>query len=598
MYAFTVSEASGVTSFNIVIADARALDPDLVKNYNGAGGTVTVDGVEAVDAVSFDSAGSYAVGGSGAFTLNDTGSGYVRALTGAHELGIGLVLPGVTVFDVAEGSELEVSGVIRNGAVTKTGFGKLTLANEGNSFLDALTLEKGTLRLEGAEAGGYNEAALSNDLVLKRGTFEFEGEADGETLERRLVIDAGTKTAVVANVKSPLTVKAVTTKTGSMIKRGAGTLTYDLSANTTLACEHGRYGYGQVGALVSFAENGDAPSNGYIEGYNVAEGAVVLKGATSTYANLQTYWRLGLNTADGTVDPSFTADGLRVQTTGGQLQMGLVSADAFARHFTFALRNGARYGTDGFLVAGLDDEKGRGSTVCDISIADNGWLAVSWSLGMGGYQYAKVNITQTNGGSLHVPSLGFMSPFSWTVSGGRFASAGDRVPSENASSVSFGYYAKGEATFVNADFRCKGNFGRISLPNYNAIYSTNAIAFHFDGTTWYPKANDVNLMIREAETFTLDVTGNGLVISNDMATTFATHKAFTGDGEIVKAGAGTLVFGENVTVKGATFSGVVQPPLRVKIINSGVAHLGGDVTVEDGALKVSLGQKGFLMIAR
>jgi len=197
-------------------------------------------------------------------------------------------------------------------------------------------------------------------------------------------------------------------------------------------------------------------------------------------------------------------------------------------------------------------------------------------------------------------------------------------------------------TLVNADFRCKGNFGRGSLPNYNAIYSTNAIAFHFDGTTWYPKANDVNLMIREAETFTLDVTGNGLVISNDAAKTFATHKAFTGDGKIVKAGAGTLVFGENVTVKGATFpsqstvlttnllertctmdvaggleiregtvvvsNATIRADAVVTVAEGAVLDLsgstvevdtiGGRGTVRNGTLKVSLGLKGFALIVR
>ena len=370
MYAFTVTEAEGVTSFNVVIDDARALDPSLVKKYNGAGGVVTVDDIEAVDAVEFDSYSSYSVGGDGLFAFNDSGAGYVKSLLGSHLLGIGLVLPGTTEFHVEEEAELKISGDIQNGSVHKTGLGKLTLSGEENSFLDDITVAGGTLRLENAGAGGFCEAALSNGIILKRGTLEFESEEDDPVLRRNLVVDAGVKTAVVVNARSPLTITDMTVTSGDFIKRGPGTLAIDFTKNGKVAVDNGYQLYNATGDYFDFPANGDGPSTKSFDGMNVAEGVFELRGGNGVTVSCQKYSRVGMNTADGTADPVFFLNGTRYEDMGGQFQLGLVGADTFAESFTYKSVNSG-HSIDGFLIGSVVRTDG---TPCRYVLdVDNSW---------------------------------------------------------------------------------------------------------------------------------------------------------------------------------------------------------------------------------
>lgn len=583
MYAFTVTEAEGVTTFNIVVADARDLDPSLVKKYNGAGGSVTVDDVEVADAVEFNSYSSYSVAGDGLFAFNDTGAGYVNSLLGSHLLGIGLVLPSTTEFHVEEGAELEVSGNIQNGAVRKTGLGMLTLTGENNAFMDESSVEGGIVRFENAGAIGYNEAARANAVAIKRGTLEFESEEAESVTGCGLVIDAGTKTAAIANVKSPLELHGYEWRSGAFLKRGAADLAIDFVGSCVVGKDSGLYT--TTTFFETFPANGDSPTSSY-GGLTVAEGVLVLRGTPSmTLDSNANIVKIGVNTADGTADPSLVVDGAYLYNPSVYVYFAEgLSKDCFARDFTLKLVNGGKLVTAGLNCGKIEDEDGAGSSALHLLLENGGKCATFNSLEFPASAYCFVDVSATGGSWLNAFGFLFNAPFALKVQESLICKSSGYATGTDATDMKFGFNAVGVADLRNADFRING-LSRAPKTKGKTDFGNGQVTLDFDGTTWWPKASAVNLAIQEAETFTLNVKSGGLVVSNDSGKVFSTAKAFTGAGRIVKAGAGTLAFGRNVTIKGDGATGTET----IELERTYTMDAEGGLEIREGTVQLSEG---------
>ncbi|MBQ6923266.1 MAG: hypothetical protein IJQ73_01360 [Kiritimatiellae bacterium] len=617
MYVFTVTESGGTTSFNLVVADG-ALGSGVVWTAGGASGAyatgsnwdggsvpgvtdiatfsredaapeVVVSGDQMVGAIAFSAEQGYTVSGGGSLAISDTGNGYISASGGSHEIATDVVLASETGFAVDAGAALEVSGDIQNGAVRKTGGGTLALSGEGNSFMDKMTVEEGTLSLASAEAGGFRADSASNDLVLEGGTFRFDGSAQGEALGRRLVVDAGSSKAAVADIESPLVVTSLYMKTGSFIKRGPEKLTFDFSKNTTVSREKGNLQHMQSGSVFDFPTTGGMSDTGYFAGFSVAEGAVELKGLPSvTLDGGSTYLDIGLNTSSGTADPELILNGVRYGDNAS-FQIGASSQNGFARNFTYRLINGARHGGNSIYVCGFDNGPDDSSNFL-IDIEDGSYLAVSYSFWAPELQYGHLQINVRNGSALAVPGLLLGSPFDILVENGSFGknqgSLSDAEPGTGSVGITLKYNSKGEFTSSNAVFRVH-YINRQTLPNYNTVYSTNGVAFNFDNAVWHSGSSDVALRIREAETVSFNVMEGGLVISNDLGHTFLTTKAFTGPGALTKAGAGDLVFDPAVTVKGNQVPSQSWDETTVALDRTYTLDVTGGLNVLGGAVYVT-----------
>ena len=225
-------------------------------NAPGATSTVTIGNNNVLRVVS---GGILDTTNVGAGTTSITG-GYLASGTG-NEL---------IITQDNTGAPLTVSSrLIGATAITKSGAGTLTLSGNGNGFTGAVILQAGTLQVTGGSAFGDTSAlTLVNDpsnptFSLAAGQAETIGTLSGGGTYGGTV-NIGTGSSLTINETAATTYSGFFTGSGTLVKTGTGTLTYQGLAPSftgTVVINQGRFlmsgsGVGTMQGVSSFILNG------------------------------------------------------------------------------------------------------------------------------------------------------------------------------------------------------------------------------------------------------------------------------------------------------------------------------------------------------
>lgn len=585
-YVFEVVENSPETMFDVIVSDADQLDSNAVVwsgsgensdfsnplNWTGEGlpGTTSVasftgngnsqnivfSSLTEVGAIELNSAKSINLSGEGGISFSETGSSYISALSGAHEISTKINLTSQLLFDVADNSILDLTGNIFGGSFRKIGGGKLIMSGEGNSFMDALVMEEGVLSVASPKSLAANKDSISDELRLNGGTLEFEGNDSEANLGRTLAYDVGVGKGAVINTKTDLTINSVKPISGALIKRGAGKLTYDIPGGSSFICNKSN-GAGAdphmdqttTELFELFPTTGGAPdvAKSFVD-LNVAEGPFCIKpnGMLKTSA-WDSRLNVGLSTPDGAIDPSLEINGgwLRI----GSVHLGYVTKETFARNFGLDVHNGAFALLANFRVGAPKDI----DTSVNVSVRDGSTVCCS-SFAMPHRDRGFFSLNVEDGSTFASPGIGINMPFNICFNNSeaaKFKTLDYQEVDNDAVSLSFGYYASGKVGFTNSVFRFKG-VNRSSKENYKTDFGDGEIFIDFNNAIWDTGTENAEIYMRKAETVTFNVAEGGLTITNASGKTFTTTMPFTGEGVLTKSGDGDLIFGEALSLVGTS----------------------------------------------
>ena len=193
--------------------------------------TVTVDGVFTIGSMTFDSAHSYTIAGSGGvghgLTLDNNGLAVISVLQGSHTVSAPLTLANDVQITANTGTALNLSGALSGGAsdwkVLTSGSGTVTFSGAGaNTFTGLLTVGAGTLNLN--KTAGVN--------AIGGGGLQVDNGATVSLLNTQQIADTASVTAngTLALGSSSETVGALR-GTGSVSVGSGSTLTVGSSNN-------------------------------------------------------------------------------------------------------------------------------------------------------------------------------------------------------------------------------------------------------------------------------------------------------------------------------------------------------------------------------
>lgn len=604
VFAASYDAAAGRTHYNLVVAEGTPLAETATWKGDGAAwgddanweggakpgaravarfasetapGTVTVAGAETVGALAFTAQKGYTVTG-GTLALSETGYAKVEATQGENTIASALALPGSVPFHVVDPAALTLAGAAKGGGVVKTGTGRLYLEAEGNAFPGSVRVEEGLLSAASAGALGKVDAGLE-PLTLVGGTLELQKGVTG-VLPRSLVVqtpEAGR--AAVLKVDGDVVLAGATVVRGDLIKRGAGTLTFDVAGDATLSVDNGTCAENAMppADALSFPANGVPPAQGYA-GFNVADGEVVLKGGVYSLPNAIC---VGLRSPDLTgAEPAFTVDGATVKTGASNYHF-LLGPNAY---------EGVRYAkprltvkNGGYLsVNTLNVARGGNAALAPEILLDNGTLRGGWCLNISCRAGAHPVYTVRNGSKmLSQETVNWNGPATLTFTDSVFARDASLAPTgikiENV----------GEGTWLfgpGSEFRCNGILQK----------TDRQAVFAFAGGRWTPNlSNDFDFLFERSDRLVIETRADGgLTLGPPAGRTWRLAKAVTGAGGLTMDGLGTLRFvtqeilqdGVANKVADAATSSAVKSPYTLDFAGA-LDVASGTVVVEEGAAR-------------
>ena len=202
--------------------------------------------------------------------IDNTSSGTVN-IESPLALGDSLALMGTAGSETAIAGNISGTGV----AVTKSGSGTVTLSGNNTGLNAAWTVAGGTL-----EFGENTSFGDADKVELESGTLAYTGTTECE-VGGTLVVNTGTAkrgTIVDVDDSRSLVFSDIHGTSGSFVKKGAGTLKFDLGA--------GEFQFGDVSERwenpntdIAFEASGDSPaSTDMFNNFSVVEGRMVIEG--------------------------------------------------------------------------------------------------------------------------------------------------------------------------------------------------------------------------------------------------------------------------------------------------------------------------------
>lgn len=278
------STASNWDPETLPTADARA-------TFGAAGvKTVTVDAAANAGVLSFTAAG-YEIGGSGTIALDAAVEAKVQGTTT-------VAAPVSFNNDVAmltgvEGAEVELAGPLSTAAdttlVSKSGSAKVTVSGDNAGFDAAWQVSGGTLGFVGPTAFGSGDRTVE----LASGTLAYSGDEAG-TMSGKLLLKAPAGIGVIVDTAEDLTVTNVELSSGRLVKKGVGSLKFDLDqgkyvlADTTDRLDN-------PGDEILLPASGDSPTSvNMFNSLTILEGALVVEGKGSNETKVVHYNGVGL----------------------------------------------------------------------------------------------------------------------------------------------------------------------------------------------------------------------------------------------------------------------------------------------------------------
>ena len=196
------------------------------------GGSVTIGaGTLSVGGSASMTAGNISSAGAGSFVLNGnlTINTSASAATISNNLGLGANTRTFTVADGAAANDLDITAVVSNGGILKTGAGLLRLAGN-NTFASGLNVNGGTLVV------ATDSAASTGTLTLTSGTLHAEGTrvlTNAVTLAGDFNVGGAGSLTLSASILQSGGARALTKAgAGTLVFSGAGANTY--TGSTTI----------------------------------------------------------------------------------------------------------------------------------------------------------------------------------------------------------------------------------------------------------------------------------------------------------------------------------------------------------------------------
>ena len=438
----------------------------------------------------------------------------------------------IVVASVLDGATLTVSGDMGNGALDKTGGGRLFL-NGDNLFLGAINSYGGLFSVLGMGAFGYS-ADGTGLFRLVGGTFEYRG-GSGAYPGSFVVDSPWAVTSVVIKTDSPLTLSNITVSSGCIVKRGVEPLVIDPGPGTETVLSVSE-GFAKPPAppygVVAFDGQGTAPAEGY-SGFTVIEGDVTLKGDATTTISIPNTVQVGGRIEQLSAQPSLTVDGARVTLgSGGSSWVYVCPRNSQTTDLAtcprFTVRNGA-YATCGTFAVGNGVNYPAYSyptvTVERATLEVNNLMA-----GYSGYCYGRILL---DGANLYAKGI--------DTYGVSYLDATNTVFAKNS----------GLECITAANFNQTGDGGTWTFRAGSVLYlakfknKTSGLTFRFDGASWETGGGDYpTFKLYRSDKMTIETFGaGGLELPVAEGKTVTVEKALTGAGPVVKTGGGALVFG-------------------------------------------------------
>lgn len=452
---------------------------------------------------------------------------------------------------VGEGADLTLSGPVLCGLLEKHGPGHLTLGCADNYLAKGFVLDGGLLTF--ATFGAWGEGIDGAKGTLIDGTLEFGSAAGGvSALPLAVETDATDLNAVVVKTDADLTLPDPTMTRGAFIKRGAGTLTFEIDASATwsLSANHIPAGSMDVTGtkwtspvFPAFDGSGSVPDGTY-GALGVAEGELVLRASGETVPTITEAANnvLTLGTPTGTVPPALVLDHVDLFQNGMESFLGCgFTADSFADEARLVISNGASFRPNKLAVAAGSTKPGFKVNV----LVDGGDLAARNTMMFNNMSSLSLtnNFLVRNGGFL---GAGWLD--SSGLDGNReIRSYGPaRVTLESGSLMA----VKRDGTPLdyltaypdNSRFIFNVKDSKIALAGIRTGWSTIAAEnpFTFDNGEWdFGDADLVNISFA-AVNVGLYATGGGLILAPQAGKVWRLATPIRGDGGFVKRGAGTL----------------------------------------------------------
>lgn len=530
-------------SAGVPTGEKPAVFPDSV-----AAKSVAVPGAASAAALSFRADG-YSVSGTGPLSIDGKrGAAQIEVTSGSAVVGVPLVLGTSTKIPVAAGASLTLSGAVSDGGLEKSGSGALTISGVNDFFLKAALLGGVTTLASANALSGAPEIAL----------------AGGSTLVFGVAQDVSQPISVSSTYAAPAILKADAAVTasrldvfGSLIKRGAGCFTLDVSgaggtSTVTTAKNSASEGAPSSTAITFFPEDGSAPAAASCwAGFTVAEGEFVLRGSSSSPAvSAAGSVSIGMNATnmDENAQARLTIDGATLDNLTGVTSPFLVGSGTslqYTRQFTptLAVLNGA------FLkayrvVVGRNTYGGAGRHAT--MLVTNSTVYASDCIQFSNNDAADNNKAITRASVANLLTAGnfrMQGRFDVEVDG-TYVGRGDVTGARLAAPVKMrvdtynvqqpgGTFALRNGSVLSAYFE-------------NMNYPTNPIEFVWDDSEWrwaaalgsYTfAASSVNTSL-----FKFTMEGRGIVLKPAAGATFTTEVPFTGEGGMRNLGEGTVKF--------------------------------------------------------
>jgi len=300
----------------------------------GAPSEITLDSDREIGLLTIEKSGAFEIAATGGSQLTiNTGIDALPTPAGDHEISADVFLGGHSLIEVADGTMLELSGVVSGDGVVgsfpavggyKSGEGTLHLSND-NTFTGALTLAAGELILSGDNEYTGNTTILEGSLVIQgdapNGSAGTLGRASSNV---SLGVDSGTASGVELVIDGDHTVgRNISISTGSQEKAIVGRNT-----TATTAVVAGNVLLGSTADNVAFrAEDTDdhLEFQGEISGGGTSRtvtidgsGTVTFSGSDKTYSNATVVSSGTLVLASGT---GLTGDGEMTVASGALLEV-------------------------------------------------------------------------------------------------------------------------------------------------------------------------------------------------------------------------------------------------------------------------------------
>ena len=366
---------------------------------------------------------------------------------------------------------------------------------------------------------------------------------------------------------------------GAIIKRGAGTLTLEATADATLklTSSDDNTGYTKEDAL-TFPADGSAPAK--YNAITVTEGELVISGASGdTVPKLTVDGKqvvsVGAPTTEHTgepaVQPGFAVDHANVSVTTINLGSGLAADKTFVREPYLAVRNGGVLSVSTLATPGSDSsvpgvrvlaDNGTVNSICDFNDSDSAAVTNCFVLANGsallGYRHA-----------VHGAA-------SLTFSNSVLARDWKATDRTKLSPCDIAVYTLKSGS-LDMTFAQGSIFACASIDYTSPTLSYgNPVNLTFDGSEWWPGSGDAQTIGSASLNLSMNVTGGGLLLQPAEGKVWTVITKLAGDGGLVKAGAGTVVLD-------------LQQQYHAYCVDTETLSCTGTNVVREGLLKITNG---------